>query len=382
LLLAVAIGFASLATGGSSRADEKRDEAKRHFMNGVHLFEDRNLAGALVEFEASFEQNPTAVALQNIAVCQKGLFRYADAISTLERMLRQFGSQLSADDKRGAEDAIPDMNALLGSVVVKVAPAEAKVSINDAPLDPAALAAPIRLAAGEYRVAAEAPGYLRQEKRISVTSGQKESLVEMALLKSGALAPDQPPSSGETSPAAPTARGLYGFVSFGASSLGNDHPNGIVLEKPRTTGGFAVLRGGYRFSSLFGVELDLATSNHSVRACVDTVAECASPDGNYRLTSTRFGPAARFMTSGAKARIVGTVGIGAAVQHISYDDGLNGKDATGAGSYFELAAGYELSIGRLLLGVGLRLLAENAQKVGIESATSGGLDVGIGFADW
>jgi len=53
----------------------------------VHLFEDRNFAGALVEFEASFKQNPTAAALQNIAVCQKGLFRYADANATLERML-------------------------------------------------------------------------------------------------------------------------------------------------------------------------------------------------------------------------------------------------------------------------------------------------------
>ena len=72
------------------REPRPADEAKRHFTNGVHLFEDRNFAGALVEFEASFKQNPTAAALQNIAVCQKGLFRYADAIATLERMLRDF----------------------------------------------------------------------------------------------------------------------------------------------------------------------------------------------------------------------------------------------------------------------------------------------------
>jgi len=36
----------------------------------VRLFEDRNFAGALVEFEASYQKNPTAVALQNIAKLQ------------------------------------------------------------------------------------------------------------------------------------------------------------------------------------------------------------------------------------------------------------------------------------------------------------------------
>jgi len=96
-LLAVALGFALLSFGGAAGSDPAApDEAKRHFTNGVHLFEDRNFAGALVEFEASFQQNPTAAALQNIAVCQKGLFRYADAISTLERMLREFAARTPA----------------------------------------------------------------------------------------------------------------------------------------------------------------------------------------------------------------------------------------------------------------------------------------------
>ncbi len=160
---------------------EGSDEAKRHFTNGVHLFEDRNFAGALVEFEASFQQNPTAAALQNIAVCQKGLFRYAEAIATLERMLRDFAAQLSADDKRAAEDAIREMSALLGTIVLQVTPADARVVINDSQLWPEAMKAPVRLAAGEYRVAAEAPGYVRQERVVTVVSGQKDRPVVISL---------------------------------------------------------------------------------------------------------------------------------------------------------------------------------------------------------
>src|SRR6185503_16124104 len=100
-----------------------------------------------------------------------------DAIATLERMLREFGPQLSADDKRAAEDAIREMSALLGTMVVKVTPPDAKVSINDAPLSAEAMKGPVRLAAGEYRVAAEAPGYARQEKLVTVVSGQNDRVV-------------------------------------------------------------------------------------------------------------------------------------------------------------------------------------------------------------
>src|SRR5262249_53131495 len=156
--------------------------AKRHFTNGVHLFEDRNFAGALVEFEASYQMNPTAAALQNIAVCQKGLFRYGEAITTLERMLRDFATQLSPDDKKAAEDAIKEMSALLGTVVLQVTPLDARVSINESPLTPEAVKSPVRLAAGEYRLAVEAPGYARQEKVITVVSGQKDRPVVIALL--------------------------------------------------------------------------------------------------------------------------------------------------------------------------------------------------------
>jgi hypothetical protein len=163
-----------------ARADA--DEAKRHFTNGVHLFEDHNFAGALVEFEASFKQNPTAAALQNIAVCQKGLFRYAEAVATLERLLKDFGPQLSADDKKAADDAIHELSALIGTIVVKVTPSDARVSVNDSPLTPEAVKSPVKLAAGEYRIAAEAPGFARQEQRVNVTAGQKDSPVVITLI--------------------------------------------------------------------------------------------------------------------------------------------------------------------------------------------------------
>jgi hypothetical protein len=187
--LSVALSLALVLASALAAAQPAPDEAKRHFLNGVHLSEDRNFAGALVEFEASFQLNPTAAALQNMAVCQKGLFRYADAIASLQRMLKDFSLQLSGEDKQAAQDAIREMSALLGTLVLRVTPKDAKITLNDAPVPPETAKAPLRLPAGEYRIAAEAPGYARMENTVSVVSGSAEKVVTLNLLQqTGTLA--------------------------------------------------------------------------------------------------------------------------------------------------------------------------------------------------
>ncbi len=432
------------------------DEAKRHFTNGVHLFEDRNFAGALVEFEASFQQNPTAAALQNIAVCQKGLFRYAEAIATLQRMLREFGSQLSAEDKRAAEDAIREMNALLGTVIVKVTPPDARVIINDSQLSPEAMKGPVRLAAGEYRVVAEAPGYARQEKVVTVVSGQKDvplnlkliplsgtlvvrtrdsqaaiaidgaqvgydewkgpvsagphevyvytsthrhkssvvayagqtTEIEAKLTAQDALPADQAPAAGGPPPyIPPSQRGIYGFLVFGPDTMGSTSPTGLTQENARTGGSFGGIDVGYRFSTGFAAEFRFETATHQVAACEKTLAVClpTSKRGTYRFQSTRVGPAIRLLTGGRKGRFAATIGVGAAVLTLAYEDVFKRSDVSSVGSYLQLVGGYEQNLGHFLLDAGLGFTGEShdAQKSdGVKGAASFSLELRLGYGQW
>jgi hypothetical protein len=433
------------------------DDAKRHFTNGVRLFEDRNFAGALVEFEASYQKNPTAVALQNIAVCQKGLFRYAEAIATLERMLRDFATQLSPEDKKASEDAIRDMTALLGTIIIKVTPADARVSINGNILSSEAVKNPVRLAAGEYRVVAEAPGYARQETMVTVVSGQKDQplvltlsplsgmLVIRAHDSQAAIAIDgvqvgydewrgpvsagpheiyvytgnarhkssvvaqagqttefdakltaqdvvgegrPPDASGPPPYVAPPQRGVYGFLTFGLDTMGSTAPAGLNHDKARTTGAFGSLRLGYRFSTNWAAEFMGENTGHDIAACVSGGSGCAGAAvKNYRLTSTRLGAALRVMSNGRKSRFVGTVGLGASVHEIKYDNALKGgtrTDQTAPGSFLQIGGSYELNIGHFLLDAGINLTAETAdeQKVGFKNTGHVGLEVRLGYGQW
>src|SRR6185503_20787563 len=63
------------------------EEAKRHFEQGVALFNDGNYSAALAEFEAAYKTRPAPAVLYNIGLTQKALFRYPEAIDSLTRYL-------------------------------------------------------------------------------------------------------------------------------------------------------------------------------------------------------------------------------------------------------------------------------------------------------
>ena len=97
-------------------ADERTELARRHFKNGVKLFQDKNYQGALAEFEAAYELKPGASSLQNIALCLKALFRYAEAARKLDLLLARHGGELSDDERRAVREAIDELNQLVGSI--------------------------------------------------------------------------------------------------------------------------------------------------------------------------------------------------------------------------------------------------------------------------
>ena len=74
------------AAPGNSR-EKRAAQSARHFTNGVNLYGDGNYAGALAEFEAAYALKPGAGALQNVALCLKALFRYAEAADQLVHLL-------------------------------------------------------------------------------------------------------------------------------------------------------------------------------------------------------------------------------------------------------------------------------------------------------
>jgi tetratricopeptide (TPR) repeat protein len=161
--------------------DETTEQARRHFQSGIKLYRDGNYSGALAEFEAAYALKPGASSLQNIALALKGLFRYAEAADTLRALLERHGDTLSEPARQAVDRAIQELSSLVGSIVVRVSPPEARVSVDGRPLDAAELQGGIRLNVGEHTLVAEAPGYGTAKKTVRVAGGQDRVPVELDL---------------------------------------------------------------------------------------------------------------------------------------------------------------------------------------------------------
>jgi hypothetical protein len=167
--------------------------SRRHFESGIKLYEDRNYSGALAEFEAAYARYPSASALQNVALCQKQLYRYSEAKETLLRLLGSHGEELAQEERTTVRDAVAELASLVGSVRFNVAPSAATVVLDGRTLSPTELAHPISLDVGEHRVVVEAEGFAPLARVFRVSGGHVESLALTLLETTGLVeivAPD------------------------------------------------------------------------------------------------------------------------------------------------------------------------------------------------
>ncbi len=174
----------AVAESPSTPAD-RTAEARRHFQSGVKLYRDANYPGALAEFEAAYELKPGPSSLQNVALSQKALFRYGEAADTLKLLLERHGAELSEDERRAMRLAVEELEGLIGSVLVTVEPANARVTINGQLVPPEQRGKRLRVNVGEHTVVAEAPGYTRATKTFRIAGGQNDVPVVLALEPTG-----------------------------------------------------------------------------------------------------------------------------------------------------------------------------------------------------
>ncbi len=363
--------------------DARTVRARAHFQNGVKLFNSKNWQGALAEFDAAYKLKPGQSSLKNIALCQKELFRYTDAIETLNKALDRHAAEMGEAEKQSVRDAVAELGALVGSIVVRVTPADARVTLDGRRLEPKDLGTSVRLNTGDHVLVAEAPGHARVARTIRVAGGQKDVALDFALVANagfvsvkskdpkaaiaidgtarafsswrGPLEPGRhyvqvyrdgykqfeqyfvvevgktidvdavlireegPPA---TKPA--EQRGWYGLAVLSAIGLRNA-PGGLEIDKSDITGSSIGVRAGYRLWTPIGVELLIEGGKHQVdKACDATVSgrKCGTAtafERSFTLDSLRFGPNLRIMSAGQSLRFSSVIGAGAVRHEIDLD---------------------------------------------------------------
>jgi hypothetical protein len=157
---------------------DKLAEARLHFQQGVALYQDHNYDAALAEFQGAYAASNQPVVLYNMGLTFKALFRYADAIDTLDRYLKESSARSEAitpERRAEVEGIIAEMKSLLADVTVLVQPAQATIKVDGRPVT-MGIEGIVRLAAGTHSIEASQADYTSDHRDITVVAGVPQSV--------------------------------------------------------------------------------------------------------------------------------------------------------------------------------------------------------------
>ncbi|MBI2896473.1 MAG: PEGA domain-containing protein [Deltaproteobacteria bacterium] len=163
--------IALVATTAAHAQPDLRAAARRHFDQGVALFESQNLEGALAEFQEAQRLHPHPRILLNIAATQEAMHDYLAAIATLDGYLAD--TSVARPDRREAEAHLRELRALLARIEVIVDPPGAEVWVDGRLAGTAPLPEPVVVASGNHSIEARKRGYRAQVLPIAVAAGAR-----------------------------------------------------------------------------------------------------------------------------------------------------------------------------------------------------------------
>ena len=164
------------APPAAAAASSAGEEASNHFKRGLQLFDDSDYTLALVEFERAYQLAPNYRALYNIALVDMQLGRYADAARTLEQYIHDGGSAIAPARRAEVDKTLGELKFRTAVIEVSLNVPHAEVMLDGKPLDPARLAGPTVIDAGEHTLRATAPGYAASDRTVTLAGGDRAAV--------------------------------------------------------------------------------------------------------------------------------------------------------------------------------------------------------------
>lgn len=163
--------------------DETVARARTHFERAVTLYRDGDLQPALVEFRASYRLNPLPQVLFNIAVTQRDLHLYNEAIETLH--LYQTEAENEPEERRAqASELLEELLAIMANVRIECDQDGAELFVNGEQTGRTPIEEPLQLAAGQYDLELRLDGFTPWSESVEVHGGQQlELTVELEPLR-------------------------------------------------------------------------------------------------------------------------------------------------------------------------------------------------------
>ncbi|MFO7181306.1 MAG: hypothetical protein DIU78_021570 [Pseudomonadota bacterium] len=207
------------ASGAAAQEDKSAAEtaaARALAIEGLKLARAGHCAEAIDKLERAQELYPSPVVLGRLGECHITLGRVVEGTEMLRKMLREpmppNASPAVEQAYERAQSVLNSAKSRIASLTITVqAPSDANVTVtvDGKPVPPAVLGVEFPANPGEHIVEASAPGFFKASARVTLTSGEKET-VPLELRRDPNAPPAPPaeaaaPAESASPPAPPVA---------------------------------------------------------------------------------------------------------------------------------------------------------------------------------
>lgn len=166
-------------SGDAAAPADAKAQAEQRFFKGLGLFREGAWDVALAEFLESRRLHPTRAATRNAALCLRSLRRYDEAIELFDRLLMEFGSAMSADERDAAQRERAEVASFVGTVDIRASEAGATVLVDGRARGTTPLG-PLRVASGSRKIQVHKEGYVLFATDLEIAGG-KSAVVDARL---------------------------------------------------------------------------------------------------------------------------------------------------------------------------------------------------------
>jgi hypothetical protein len=234
---------------GQPAAEPDLARAKELFERGLGDMQAGRYETGCPALAESYRLGGKAGALFTLAECESRAGKLASALARYQEYLaiyvrlapeereRQGDRQAMATAQlKTLESVVPRLTVVLP----EAAPAESRVSLDDRPLDRAALGSAMPIDAGSHRVVAEIPGAPPRSYEVTLAPGERRQVVieiETAKIPEPAPAPPPQPAPSEEEPEGGGAMRIAGLVvgGIGAAAVITGAVTGAMALGKRST---------------------------------------------------------------------------------------------------------------------------------------------------
>lgn len=174
LLFIVLVGAGALGAAPAA-AQDGRARARTQFNQGVADYDAGRYREALAAFEAAYRAAPHPAVRVNMANCFEQLGQYVEALFNYRRFLEESGANVTPEQREEVETAIARIAPKVGTLIIKVEPRTATLTIDgkEARRTPDGA---LQLVAGMHYIGASAPGFQPMERSVDVKGGGDTAL--------------------------------------------------------------------------------------------------------------------------------------------------------------------------------------------------------------